>query len=92
MAPTLTGDKIKYLTLDNGDKIILNRANYFLVCEGNVHSRKVTEGKWTINHRVDRSYKGKDDDVGLDIAIIDDQELLENVMNVLDVVWIGVTK
>lgn len=47
--------------------------DYFLVHSEN----RDTPDKWSLNFRIDRSYKGKDDDVGCPVLFLSDEEAEE---------------
>lgn len=47
--------------------------DYFLVHSEN----QDTTDEWSLNWRIDRSYKGKDDDVGFPVIFLSDEEAEE---------------
>jgi len=65
------------------DKLIieipLNRNEFWL------HYKPLLD-EWSINYKIDRSYKGKDPDLGMPIVYLDDDDLIEELKKWLDVI------
>jgi hypothetical protein len=65
--------KIKIENRNTEVQLTFTPAEYFLV-----HSKDKRYGDdemvWTLNPRIDRSSKGKDDDIGVPIVYLDDEE------------------
>ena len=60
-------------------EILLDRNRFWLY-----HNLKTDE--WSISYKIDRSYKGKDPDLGLPIIYLEDDGLLTELKKRLDVV------
>ena len=65
------------MKIENNAKAIFEfkATDYFLVLS--MRDEKSLEKEWSLNYRVDRSYKGKDDDVGMPIIFLSEKEAEE---------------
>lgn len=65
----------------------LKREDWWLVCEGGEPGNKNGSfGIWTLNRKIDRSYKGKDPDVAVP-ALWLEPDIAEALFDKLDIVW-----
>ena len=60
-------------------EISLDRKSYWL------HFNPRTN-EWSVNYKIDRSFKGKDPDLGLPIVYLEDKKLVEELKKRLDVI------
>lgn len=74
-----------------GNKIIataeLNRKDWWLVCEKGNGTTDTSWGIWTLNRKIDRSYKGKDPDIAV-ASLWLEPEIAKQLVGKLDIVWI----
>ena len=65
----------------------LNRDEWWLVCEKGNGTKDTSYGIWTLNRKIDRSYKGKDPDIAVASLWLPPDEA-KQLIDKLDIVWI----
>ena len=65
----------------------LNRNEWWLVCENGNGTTDTSFCVWTLNRKIDRSYKGKDPDIAVASLWLPPDEA-KQLIDKLDIVWI----